>query len=138
MFPKQNRQHVTHHLQDDWTDNQSSKICTKHQYTKLNFSTSPIVITSSIINDNVDEFSPALAHSNLAFVLPEIHRAGRLCGSQSRPSWLWRRGIWSAVQTGTLGSLQSITFQSVILAYILRKICSIDLFFWYQIRLYLD
>lgn len=39
--------------------------------------------------------------------LPEIHRAERRCGSQSRPSWLWRREIWSAVQTTCQESLQT-------------------------------
>ena len=46
---------------------------------------------------------------SLDSVLPEIHRAERRCGSQSRPSWLWRRGIWSTVQTTSLGSLQGFT-----------------------------
>lgn len=46
---------------------------------------------------------------SLDSVLPEIHRAERRCGSQSRPSWLWRRGIWSTVQTTSLGLLQGFT-----------------------------
>lgn len=65
--------------------------------------------TSSIIPE-ADNYE-RLLWSNLSLdsVLLEIRRAKRRRGSQSRPSWLWKHGIWSTGQTRSLGLLQRIT-----------------------------
>lgn len=48
------------------------------------------------------------SHPGPDSVSPVIHRAERRHGSQSRPSWLWRLGIWSAGRTRSRELLQKV------------------------------